>query len=87
MINLVNEEQGQHLDALVEQLTLTLDMGENRLSNLDPAQLVLINFAHHITRVKLDAVDKFDGIISAINALHDEAVSIFGSSPEWSKRL
>jgi hypothetical protein len=76
MIHLVDKEQGQHLDALIEELPLTLDVGEDGFPYLDTAQLVLVHLANHVSSVKLDAVDEFDGVVSAIDALHDETVPI-----------
>ena len=51
-------------------------MGENGLSYLDTAQLILVHLADHVSGVKLDSIDEFDGIISAVDALDHEAVSV-----------
>ena len=49
VIYLVDEEQGQNLYTLIEQLPFTLDMGEDGLSYLDTAQLVLVHLADHVS--------------------------------------
>ena len=56
MIHLIDEEQAQHLDALVEQLPLTLDMGKDCLPNLQAAQLLFADLTDNISGINLDPV-------------------------------
>ena len=54
--NLVDEKQAQYLDALMKQLAFPLNMGKDRLPNLNTAQLVFAYLADHISGKELHAV-------------------------------
>ena len=73
----INEEQTQDLDPLIEQLPLSLDMGKDRLADLNAAQLVLIYLAEHIPGIDFDSVQKFHGVVAAVNGLYDVSVPVF----------
>ena len=73
----VNEEERQHLDALVEQFTLPLDMRKNRLPNLNPPQLIFADFTDHIPGIDLNAVQEFHGVVPAVNAGNDKIIFVF----------
>lgn len=74
--NLIDEEQAQHLDALVEKRTLPLDVGENRLSNLDAAELVFADLANDIPGENLHPVKKLHGVVPPIDELDHKAVFV-----------
>ena len=73
----VNEEQGKHLNALVKQLALPLDVGEDGFSYLDTPHLVLVHDSNDIPGKNLDTVDELHRVISSIDLLDHKAVSIF----------
>ena len=52
-------------------------MGQNRLPDLNAAQLVLVDLADHIAHIEFEAVQKLHRLIAAINALDDIIVAVF----------
>ena len=75
-IHMVDEEEAEHLDLLPKQLSLTLQVGADSLTNLNTAQVVFVDSTHGITLVQHQAIDKADGTFKTIDALHDEVVTI-----------
>ena len=56
MADLVNEEQAEDLDPAAVQFPFPLKVGQNRLPDLNAAQLVLVDFADHIAHIEFEAV-------------------------------
>ena len=77
MVNLVDEKEGEHFDALIEQLTFTLNMRKDCFADLNAAQLIFADFANNIASIYLDAVHKFYGVIAAIDTFDDKVILIF----------
>ena len=75
--NLIDKEQRQNFDTLIKQLTFSLNMGKNRLSDLDTAQLVLADLADDISGINLDTVDKFYRIIPSVNSGYHKTLFVF----------
>ena len=73
----IDKEQGKHLNAFVKQLALPLDVGENRLPNLNAPQLVLVHGSNNIPGKNLDAVQKLHRVVPTVDLLDNKAVSIF----------
>ena len=67
LCHLVDEEQGQHLDTLVEQLALTLNMRQDCLPYLYTSQLFLADLAHDLARREFETVEKFNGIVAPVD--------------------
>ena len=65
----VDKEQAQHLDALVEELALPLDMTQDCLTDLQTAQLLLTDLANHIPCKDLLPVQEFHGIVASVDGL------------------
>ena len=74
--DLVDEEEGQHLDAPAEQPPLPLDVGEDRFADLDAAQPVLVQPADRLSGAEPDTVQELHGVVPAVDGLHDEAVPV-----------
>ena len=72
----VNEKQGENLDTLIEQLPFSLYMGQNRLPDLNTAQLILADLANHIPGIDLDAIQKFHRIIASVDMGHHKTLFI-----------
>ena len=73
----VNEEQGKHLNALVKQLALPLDVGENGFPYLDTPQLIFVHCSDHIPSKNFDTVEELHRVISSIDLLDHKSVSVF----------
>ena len=71
--NLVNKEQGQDFDALMEKLTLPLQVGKNRFADLNAAKLVFADLADHISRKDFDTVQELYGVITSVDSLDHKA--------------
>lgn len=71
--DLVDKEQGQHLDPLVEKLPFPLNMGEDGFADLNTPELVFADLADDIARVDFHAVQKRHGIIPSVDCLDDIA--------------
>ena len=56
MADFVNEEQAEDLDPAAVQFPFPLKVGQNRLPDLNAAQLVLVDFADHIAHIEFEAV-------------------------------
>ena len=54
--NFVDEEQGQDFDALMEKLTLPLQVRKNRLTDLNTAKLVFTDLSDHVTGKDFDTI-------------------------------
>ena len=54
--NFVDEEQGQDFDALMEKLTLPLQVRKNRFADLNAAKLVFTDLADHVTGKDFDTI-------------------------------
>lgn len=74
--DLVDKEQGQHLDPLVEKLPFPLNMGEDGFADLNTPELVFTDLADDIARVDFHAVQKRHGIIPSVDCLDDIAVLV-----------
>lgn len=75
--NLVNEKQAQNLDPARIQFPLPLDMGTDRLTNLDtPLERYQLLIAADLTGVDFQAVQERDGIIAAVNAVWQDPITV-----------
>ena len=74
--HLVDEVQRQHLDALLEQGLLLVEVGLDRLANLNAAQRGLGHVARRITHRQLHPVGEAQGVGVRIDVRHDEAVAV-----------
>ena len=64
---LVDEEQGQALDAHIKELFLFLKVGEDGFPNLNAAHILFRHIAHHITGFDDFAVGKSHGATQRVN--------------------
>ena len=77
MSNFINKKQRKDFDSLVIQLSFSLNVRENRFSNLNTAQLLLTNSTDHITSINFDTIQKLYRIITTINRLYYKVIMIF----------
>ena len=75
--HLINKEQGENFNAFVKQLALPLEVGKDGFPYLDTPKLILIYCTDHIPGKDLDAVQKFNRIISPVDLLDYKTVSVF----------
>ena len=73
LCNLVDEEQGQNLDALMEKLTLPLQVRKNRFADLNAAKLIFADLADHVSGKDFDAIQELHRVIASVNGLHHKA--------------
>ena len=73
LCNFVDEEQRQNLDALMEKLTLPLQVRKNRLTDLNTAKLVFADLADHITGKDFDAVQELHRVVASVDRLDHKA--------------
>ena len=76
LCHLINEEEGQHLDPLVEQLALPFKVGKDGLPDLKAAQLFLTDPPHDLTGKQLQPVQKLNMIVPSVDELHHKAVPV-----------
>ena len=74
--HLVNEKQAQHLDALAEEPAFPLDVREDRLADLNAAELLLADFPDDVAGIDLDAVQELHRVVPSVDELDDKAVLI-----------
>ena len=67
--HLVDEEEAQHLDAFWEELPFPLDVGEDGLVDLDPAELVVIALPGDFPDMEFEAIQERDGIVPPVNPI------------------
>ena len=77
LCHLINEEEGQHLDPLVEQLALPFKVGKDGFPDLKAAQLFLTDPPHNLTGEQLQSIQKFDMIIPSIDKFYHEPIPVF----------
>ena len=73
LCNLVDEEQRQNLDALMEKLTLSLQVRKNRFADLNASELVFADLADHITGKDFDAVQELHRVVASVYRFHHKA--------------
>ena len=71
--HLVDEEQRQNLDALMEKLTLPLQVRKNRFADLNAAELVFTDLADHISGKDFDAVQELHRVVASVDSLDHKA--------------
>lgn len=54
-----------------------MDMRDNRFTDLNTAQLILIVFSNNISGIKLHTINELNRIISTINPLNYKTVFVF----------
>ena len=81
VIHFINEEQREYLYPPMEKLTLFFNVGQYRFPNLQPADLFFAYLAYDITRIYLDSIDKFDGIVPSINEFNGISILILCKLP------
>ena len=67
LCHLVDEEQGQALDAHIEELFLFFKVGEDGFSDLNAAHILFGHIAHHITGFDDFAIGKGHGATQRVN--------------------
>ena len=77
LLDLVNEEQRKHLDALAEKRPLAFEMRNNRLANLNAAQLFFVHHTHAVAGINLLAVRESHRRIIAVHVGNSIAVLVF----------
>ena len=75
--DLVDKEQGEHLDPLAEKPAFALDVRENRFPDLNAADLVVADRADHVACAQPDPVQKLHGIVPPVDRLHHVTVLVF----------
>ena len=73
LCNFVDEEQRQDLDALMEKLTLPLQVRKNRLTDLNAAKLVFADLTDHISGKDFDAIQELHRVIASVDRFHHKA--------------
>ena len=73
LFNLVDEEQRQNFDALMEKLTLPLQVRKNRFADLNAATLVFTDLTDHITGKDFNAVQELYGVVASVDRFHHKA--------------
>ena len=76
LCNLVDEEQRQNLDALMEKLTLPLQVRKNRFADLNASELVFADLADHISGKDFDTVQELYGVVASVDRLDHKAFLI-----------
>ena len=74
--NFIDEEQRKNLDAARKERSFPLEMGKNRLANLNPPQLLFADFAEDIARDDPLSVGERDGVVTPIDPRDDKAGSV-----------
>ena len=73
LCNLVDEEQRQNLDALMEKLTLPLQVRKNRFADLNASELVFADLADHVSGKDFDAIQELYGVVASVDRLDHKA--------------
>ena len=71
--NPVDEEQRQNFDALMEKLTLPLQVRKNRFADLNAAKLVFADLTDHISGKDFDTVQELYGVVASVDRFHYKA--------------
>ena len=58
---MVNEEKTEYLNLLAKQLTFTLQVGADGLTNLNTTQVIFVDSTHGITLMQNQTIDKTGG--------------------------
>ena len=74
--NLVDEEQRQNFDALMEKLTLPLQVRKNRFADLNASELVFADLTDHISGKDFDTVQELYGVVASVDRLDHKAFLI-----------
>ena len=73
LCNLVDEEQRQNFDALMEKLTLPLQVRKNRFADLNASELVFADLTDHISGKDFDTVQELYGVVASVDRLDHKA--------------
>jgi hypothetical protein len=71
--HLVDEEQGKHLDALMEQRLFFVEVRLDRLANLDAPQGRFVHVARCFTGLEHNAIGEADRVVDGVDVRHDES--------------
>ena len=74
--NPVDEEQRQNFDALMEKLTLPLQVRQNRFADLNASELVFADLTDHISGKDFDTVQELYGVVASVDRLDHKAFLI-----------
>ena len=76
VLDMVDEEQTQHLNPFGEQLAFTLKMCLDGLTYLYPAHRVFRNLTLRISLIECHAVEEFQAACPSVDTLHHVIVTI-----------
>ena len=76
MLHFINEKKGQDLDSPGKELPLLFQVGQDRLPDLDTAQLLFTGFSCCLSCIQPDSVKEFNGIIPSVHGFYDKAVPV-----------
>ena len=75
--DLVDEEQRQHLDPALKKFPFPLEVGDDRLADLQPPDIFVgLVDAAGVTGIEFYAVDEFHGVVAPVDALYYIAVTV-----------
>ena len=79
-VNMVDEEERQHLDALGEELALVLQVGLDGFAYLVAAHDVVVGSPHHVALVQRQSVEQMHGARQSVDAFNDVVVPVLVQS-------